>query len=151
VLIEIVVLLVAPSILLFLAAFVQLRRKRPEMERPYQVPGGRCGSWLWVVPPMLITLLQIWLTATDRTPVYNIPYFKMWCFVLTFAIGGLVHLVHDIHKYGARGLWGRITRNTSRRSGGERDSSLLFASSSDNPNEPQPKATDPLVYKKLYA
>jgi amino acid transporter len=52
------------SYLFIFPALVRLRYKRPEVERPYRVPGGMAGAWICSVVPtfwaLLATVALIW-------------------------------------------------------------------------------------------
>jgi hypothetical protein len=137
VLIELVVLLVAPSIILFMCSFVQLRRSRPEMERPYRISGGMKGAIALIIPPIAVTLIQAYLALSDETPIFDVPYFKMVCFVVFVGSGGLVHLTHDVHRYGWRGVYHRCTQKT-----GEYEATSLFAEDGGVSGRASPHAWD---------
>ncbi|HXH27781.1 MAG TPA: APC family permease [Candidatus Polarisedimenticolia bacterium] len=49
---------VASYALVYLA-LMRLRRSRPDLQRPYRVPGGRAGLLLVCLPPLLIAILTI--------------------------------------------------------------------------------------------
>ena len=54
----------APIVLLMLA-FVQLRRTRPGMDRPFKVWGGTAFAVLLVIPPTVLTCVQAYYTMAD--------------------------------------------------------------------------------------
>ena len=58
------VLLTGLSILLEFAAFVALRIREPELERPYRVPGGLAGAVAICLPPLGLMILSV---ARNRT------------------------------------------------------------------------------------
>jgi len=54
------VIVYAGALLLEFAALVILRRKEPNMERPYKIPGGWPAIALVVFFPVAIVLLAVW-------------------------------------------------------------------------------------------
>jgi amino acid transporter len=59
-LVEIYVLLYGAALLLEFAALVALRRREPELPRPFRVPGGVLGCVLLAVPPALLLVIAGW-------------------------------------------------------------------------------------------
>ena len=57
-LVETSVLLAAPTIILFLSSFFHFKRTRPNMDRPYNIPGGVPGSVLVLIGPLLCTYVK---------------------------------------------------------------------------------------------
>ena len=49
-----------------LIALIVLRVKRPQMARPFRVPGGRIGLALAVVLPMLVIAIVAWAGVKDE-------------------------------------------------------------------------------------
>ncbi len=69
-----VIVNVIPYLVLF-AAFIALRSHRPEVERPYRVPGGRFGAWLCTIlceACSVLTLALFFVVVPGGTsrPVY---------------------------------------------------------------------------------
>ena len=56
------VLLSTLSMVLEFLALWQLRRKEPELPRPFRIPGGRIGMALVVAPPLLIAAVILIFT-----------------------------------------------------------------------------------------
>jgi amino acid transporter len=69
----------AGALLLEFAAFIALRIKRPNMERPYRVPGGWFGAILVVLFPTAVILIAVYFQA----------YFEGWQGSIGLAILGL--------------------------------------------------------------
>jgi hypothetical protein len=76
-----------------------------------------------VIPPIIVTLVQVVLALKDETAVFGLPYFKMVIFFIFVGMGGIVHLLHDVQRYGWRGMYHRITRTRF----GEYEATSLFA------------------------
>jgi amino acid transporter len=51
------------SIVLVFASFLSLRLRRPELERPYAIPGGMCVALLVVLPPAVLACAAVVLIA----------------------------------------------------------------------------------------
>ena len=80
------VILNLAALLMQFVALLVLRRRFPEMRRPYRVPGGRVGSWLLLVGP---TAFAVWLTwsTVDEEPA------AFWIGLVTLAVGVLAYPV----------------------------------------------------------
>ena len=65
ILVEFSMLLSVPSILLFMASFVALRLQRPDVERPFRVPGGLPVAIAITVVPIAISLACAALVVTE--------------------------------------------------------------------------------------
>eukprot|EP00039_Didymoeca_costata_P025689 m.14132 g.14132 ORF g.14132 m.14132 type:complete len:518 (-) comp4993_c0_seq1:305-1858(-) len=102
VLIEMVILCAAPSMVLFLLAFVALRIQRPELDRPYRLPGGVGMAIGFATPPMILTLIQVVVTGSERYPVYGIPYFKLVTLFLMMLLGITFQFSYDVSRWGFR-------------------------------------------------
>jgi amino acid transporter len=59
------ILLYTAGLTLELIALIVLRIKRPEMGRPFRVPGGRIGLALVVILPMLVVAIVAWASIRD--------------------------------------------------------------------------------------
>ena len=66
-LIVIDVLLFTSAYLLIFIAAVRLRIKEPKLRRRFRIPLGTAGVTAMVIPPIVIVLLLIYLTAIDRS------------------------------------------------------------------------------------
>jgi amino acid transporter len=60
------------SYLLIFPALIKLRRSRPEVPRPYRVPGGTAGAWLCSIVPTLWALLA---TVALIWPGFGVGWF----------------------------------------------------------------------------
>jgi len=67
-LVELDVVLYGLSLLLEFAALVALRRREPDLPRPFRVPGGLFGAVAIAVPPMALILLAIWMGLGGAEP-----------------------------------------------------------------------------------
>jgi amino acid transporter len=63
-LIEVDMFLYAAALLLEFAALIRLRLTRPEMARPYRIPGGTAGVTLLSLPPMALCVISIVISNT---------------------------------------------------------------------------------------
>jgi amino acid transporter len=73
---------IATTILTVLAGW-QLRRKRPDMGRPFRIPGGRKGLMYAVAAPVVMSVLA--LLGSDR--------FGLTWGAVSIAVGPLVYIV----------------------------------------------------------
>jgi hypothetical protein len=64
VLIEITITTIAGPTLLFLTSFVVLRVARPELPRPYKLPGGTIAAAIYAAPPAVFTVVQLVFALT---------------------------------------------------------------------------------------
>ena len=85
-----VILFASAYVLIFVAA-VRLRIKEPELKRPFRVPLGTAGMIAMVIPPILVVLFTIYVSAIDRSTVL-------------FDFDGLQLLGVDIGWYGIAGF-----------------------------------------------
>jgi len=60
------VFLYSLALLLELFALIALRRRLPDLARPFKVPGGWLGLAFVVVLPVLIILFAVWQTVQDE-------------------------------------------------------------------------------------
>jgi len=67
-LVELDVVLYGLSLALEFAALVVLRRRQPDLPRPFRVPGGLRGAVAVSVPPMALILLAIWMGMGSGEP-----------------------------------------------------------------------------------
>ena len=70
-LVEIYVLLYGAALLLEFAALVALRRREPDLPRPFRVPGGVLGCALLAVPPALLLAVAGW-TGRDEPGAFGL-------------------------------------------------------------------------------
>lgn len=74
----------------------------PELCRPFAVPGKVVGSILIALPVAAITVVNMWFSATDPTPLLGIAYAKAVVFTALTGTGLLIHLVLHICHYRGR-------------------------------------------------
>ncbi len=60
------VLLYGSSLLLEFAALIALRRREPELSRPFRVPGGNVGAWLLGIGPAVLIGLSVEQGSGER-------------------------------------------------------------------------------------
>ncbi|ONK64770.1 uncharacterized protein A4U43_C07F29730 [Asparagus officinalis] len=77
--------LYAIGMLLEFAAFIKLRFKKPDLDRPYKVPVGNIGAILISLPPMFLLVLVMCLASTRTVIVSGLVI--LFGFVLYPAIG----------------------------------------------------------------
>jgi amino acid transporter len=65
------VLLTGLSILLEFAALIALRRKEPDLPRPYRVPGGTLGLVLVTTPPAILIVLSCVRNHAERIGAFS--------------------------------------------------------------------------------
>lgn len=83
------------AILLEFAAFIALRRKLPDMVRPYKVPGGMAGALSLVVFPLIFTIWLGWSTFRDEPAAF-------WIGVIILVLGVLFYpIANNLLKRGA--------------------------------------------------
>lgn len=83
----------APYVLMF-PAVIKLRYKEPNTERPYKIPGGKIGLWVFGLLPTLGTIFAIIGFALPKDPTIDVlPYeLKMWGgFALVVLIGVVIY------------------------------------------------------------
>jgi len=94
ILIECSTLLAIITVLIIGLAFLELRRKKPSMERPFRMPVGYWGAVAGTTPLMLmgvgLALLDVFLWQGDQWDGWRI---RVPVAGLTFAVGGLMHVV----------------------------------------------------------
>jgi amino acid transporter len=73
------------------AAFLRLRYTRPDLVRPYQVPGGTIGAWLFVILLLPITILFAVTTYQE----------SLWAIAIVYGFNGVLLLLSFVWvKYG---------------------------------------------------
>lgn len=93
-LVEFGMLLLSFAMTLFLAAFVQLRRSRPDMTRPYKIPGGSVGVAIAVGPPLAISAVTAYFNLADDNPVLGVKYLKIYCVLFIMFAGFAAHGIY---------------------------------------------------------
>ena len=103
ILVEFSMLLSVPSIVLFMVSFVSLRLQRPEVERPFRVPGGLPVAIAITVVPIAISLAYAAIVVTEsflghasarqREHYGDLPpVYQVYCMLGVVGLGGAVHL-----------------------------------------------------------
>ncbi|KAJ3674339.1 hypothetical protein LUZ60_004955 [Juncus effusus] len=85
--IEFLNFLYALGMLLEFLAFIKLRFKNPDLERPYEIPLGKIGAVLICIPPSILLILVMCLASRTTFLVSGIVVFLG--FVLYFILGKL--------------------------------------------------------------
>ena len=102
-LIEGTMVLIALSTVLFLGAWVVLRVKQPELERPFRVPGGTLLGATVCLSPALLTAYQLRLSLLDLNPddggiliigSHTVKYAKAWALVVIVGAGFAAHAAY---------------------------------------------------------
>ncbi|HET6497619.1 MAG TPA: amino acid permease [Coriobacteriia bacterium] len=87
------VVFLLPYLLMF-PALVVLRRKFPDQNRPFVVPGGNGGAWLWAVLcelGILFTLALFFLAPPEGTPLGAFYAITIGGTVISVAVGFWLH------------------------------------------------------------
>jgi amino acid transporter len=89
-----VILFTSSYVLIFIAA-VHLRRKEPNLKRPFRIKTNAAGLAIMVTPPIAIVAFTIYVNAIDRsTSIFGHTGFKMLGLdVGWYGIGGFIALV----------------------------------------------------------
>jgi len=85
------VILFASAYVFIYVAAVRLRIKEPGLKRPFRVPLGTAGMTAMVIPPILVVVFTIYVSAIDRSTVL-------------FGFDGFRLLGMDIGWYGIAGF-----------------------------------------------
>lgn len=74
---------------MFMYSYVWLKWRRPELDRPFNVPGGVPAAVAVAIIPFAINAVNFFLSVTDGTPQEDlgIPYFKLIGVVSSVAFG----------------------------------------------------------------
>jgi len=83
------VVFLLPYLLMF-PSLVALRKKFPEQHRPYKVPGGDAGAWLWTVLceiGILFTLALFFLVPPEGTPLGAFYAITIGGTIISVAVG----------------------------------------------------------------
>lgn len=76
-LIEFSVLKMCFVTMLFLYSYLWYRFKRPELDRPFKMPGGNIGAVLAVLPIAGMTLITFYFAATSGDIVLGVEHAKV--------------------------------------------------------------------------
>ena len=90
-----VLLFVSAYLLIFVSA-VRLRAREPQLKRRFRIPLGTAGLTAMVIPPILIVLFTIYVTAIDRSTEM-------------FGTTGFTVLGLDVGWYGIAGILGLLS------------------------------------------
>jgi amino acid transporter len=88
------VLLKGLSVLLEFAALVALRRREPDLPRPYRVPGGIAGAVLLGVPPL--ALLAFTAARTENEPLGPITSLELG--LILIGAGVVAYFIGDFFR-----------------------------------------------------
>lgn len=91
VLVELSMLVVTPSVLLMLFSFLYFRIHKPEMPRPFRIPGGMAVAWPMALFPAAIVLANAYFSIVDTTALYGIPLAKTFFLLLVIGVGFIIH------------------------------------------------------------
>jgi len=83
------VVFLLPYLLMF-PSLVALRKKFPEQHRPYKVPGGDAGAWLWAILceiGILFTLALFFLVPPEGTPLGAFYAITIGGTIISVAVG----------------------------------------------------------------
>ncbi|WP_263378839.1 APC family permease [Granulicella paludicola] len=89
-LISIDLVLYGAALMLEFVALVVLRRKEPELERPFRVPGGMFGAVAAGIGPGLLILFAVYAARQEKVAGVNALLFAAGVGVLGMAVYGLV-------------------------------------------------------------
>lgn len=76
-------------------AFIALRKKEPNLRRPFKVPGGTLVGWIAVV--LSIAVLSLYLPGMPSALVW--PY--EWVIIIAWTAFGFILYKYSMNKYGA--------------------------------------------------
>ncbi len=82
------------SLSFFFYSFVYFKWKKPDMPRPFEIPGKVPGAILLSLAPLALTFANFYFSAIDKTPVHGIAYFKVHVLNSVILFGIIVHLVY---------------------------------------------------------
>lgn len=92
------VLLKGLSVLLEFAALVALRRREPELARPYRIPGGMAGAVAVGIPPLVLLILTA--ARTENEPLGPINSLELG--LILIAAGVVAYFLGDRFRKGKR-------------------------------------------------
>ena len=93
ILVELAMLVIAPSAILVLYVFLYLRIRSPNLERPFKIAGGLPAAIITVLPAFGLTSAMAYFTMVDDEPYFGVDYFKLVGFAVVVGFGLLCHLV----------------------------------------------------------
>eukprot|EP00047_Mylnosiga_fluctuans_P008401 m.7106 g.7106 ORF g.7106 m.7106 type:complete len:548 (+) comp2165_c0_seq2:144-1787(+) len=131
-LVEFTMLLTSLVCMLFLASFVLLRYQRPDMPRPFKIPGGFPVAIMLSLLPLGCTSLNFYFSITDKyTEIKFVPFFKVFALEFFLGMGILVNFVY-YHRRRIVGVYQSIEGKISGKSDAD-DRQPLIASSPASP------------------
>ena len=74
-------------------SFLWYKWNRPDMERPFKIPGGFFGGLCVVLPCLALTFATFYFAVIDKKPVFGIPYGKACGLGAVTAVGLIVHFI----------------------------------------------------------
>ena len=81
--------------ILVACAFIALRKKEPNIKRPFKVPGGNLVGWVAVV--LSVGALSLYMPGMPSALVW--PY--EWVIIIAWAAFGVILYKYSMNKYGA--------------------------------------------------
>ena len=70
--------------------------KRPELARPFKVPGGHVGAYLTVLPIFCVTIVAFWVGNVADDEVLGIKYFNLYSFLFVFLVGAVANVAYVV-------------------------------------------------------
>eukprot|EP01004_Peranema_trichophorum_P002940 NODE_1960_length_1736_cov_53.425914_g1669_i0.p1 GENE.NODE_1960_length_1736_cov_53.425914_g1669_i0~~NODE_1960_length_1736_cov_53.425914_g1669_i0.p1 ORF type:complete len:529 (+),score=30.64 NODE_1960_length_1736_cov_53.425914_g1669_i0:57-1643(+) len=92
--VELGVVLTAPSVILCMYVFVYLRLFRADMIRPFRIPVNKFGAVCIAILPVVITLTNAATSLFDPEPVAGVRFLRLYVVLIVGFIGTSVHVVH---------------------------------------------------------
>lgn len=80
------------SLVFEIASFLYLKHKRPDLERPYEVPGKLIGAWVITIPKAIVLLYAFWSVGL------SLEWLIAAVFNVLFAAAGALWLRHRRQK-----------------------------------------------------
>jgi amino acid transporter len=96
------VVFLLPYVLMF-PSIVVLRHKFPDQPRPYTVPGGNVGAWIWAILcelGILVTLALFFIAPPEDTPLVAFYIITVGGTLISIAVGFLLYF--NAKRKGAR-------------------------------------------------
>lgn len=78
--------------------FIYYKIYRPEVRRPFEVPGGVRGAVLVSLPVVLFLVYYLYAAFADDTAIFGIPYGKLVFFSVVCVAGALVEVGISAHN-----------------------------------------------------
>jgi amino acid transporter len=101
-LIELDVSIAGLSLVLEFAALVVLRRREPDLARPFRVPGGFAGAVLVGIPPTVLVALAVWNGRTEHVQILGHDVSALVAGLVLMALGPLAYAATGAGRRGER-------------------------------------------------